>query len=395
MDRKRMQPFYLIFLTGYLAYATIYIARLNFSVAATIYEAEGILQKAQIGLIGSVFSLTYAISKIPNGILGDRFQPRKVIVAGLLITGFSNLGVSFFPEATAILILWGLNAIGQSMLWGPVLRVCVEKAPENRKSFFGQMMLSSVGVGSVLGLLIVSHCSTRFGLETCFRIPALFSFTAAGLVWLFLPGDCPCRHDNNIDLMMEMKRLFADREFCRMLLPAVSHGVIKENVNVWLALYCMNVYGVHLEELTGYIFFIPAFSLLGRFLYPLARKVVKRDDYVSVLSFGLCTVGASLLCVHMSHVFIAMGILGAISAFIAMVNTHLLSVVPEHFLSIGNLSFAASFMDFLTYAGAGIGSALFGIMIPHYGYQSMFLFWGVISVCSMLCLLWRKGEKKE
>ncbi len=393
MERQRTRPFYLIFLIGYFAYTTIYIARLNFSVVATVYEAEGILQKVQIGMIGSVFSLTYALNKIPSGILGDRLQPRNVLVAGLLITGFSNLGVSFFQEAPVILVLWGLNAIGQSMLWGPLLRICVEKAPENRRSIFGQMMVSSVGVGSILGLVIASYCSTRFGIQICFRVPAFLALFAACMVWLCLPEVCIYHQENNSNLFGEIKNLLLDRQFRRMIIPAVCHGAIKENVNVWMALYCVNEFGIHAEKLTGYIFFIPAFSLLGRFLYPIAKKVVKRDDYVSILAFGLCAVGAFLLCVYVRHVIVAMGIMGAISTFIAMVNTHLLSVFPENYLSTGNLSFTASFMDFLTYTGAGIGSALFGMMIPHFGYPSMFLTWSIISVFSMLCFLrWREKQ---
>ena len=73
MTQGKKKPFLLIFLIGYLAYSAIYVARLNFSVASALLEAGGILDKAQIGIIGSIFSFTYAVSKIPNGYIGDLF----------------------------------------------------------------------------------------------------------------------------------------------------------------------------------------------------------------------------------------------------------------------------------------------------------------------------------
>ena len=83
---KANKPLWLMFLLAYLAYSSIYAARLNFSVAAACYEAIGTLNKAQIGIIGSIFSFCYAIGKIPNGYLGDWLSSRHVIVTGLLIT---------------------------------------------------------------------------------------------------------------------------------------------------------------------------------------------------------------------------------------------------------------------------------------------------------------------
>ena len=101
---KKKSPF-IIFLVGYLAYSSIYAARLNFSVASTLFQEDHILNKAQIGSIGSIFSCVYALSKIPNGYLGDRLSARKIIVCGLLFTGFSNLLIAAFPSFICIAIL--------------------------------------------------------------------------------------------------------------------------------------------------------------------------------------------------------------------------------------------------------------------------------------------------
>ena len=108
----------ILYFVYYLAYSSLYIARMNFSVASAFFEEMMILDKAQIGIIGSVFSFSYAFMKIPGGYIGDRRPAQKVIVAGLLIVAVSNLAIGFLPHFYSILLLWGMNGIGQSLLWG-------------------------------------------------------------------------------------------------------------------------------------------------------------------------------------------------------------------------------------------------------------------------------------
>ena len=44
-------------------------------------------------------------------------------------------------------------------------------------------------------------------------------------------------------------------------------------------------------------------------------------------------------------------------------------------------------MDFIAYMGSAIGSVLFGIVIKYSGYKSIILFWIVISVISVVCMI--------
>ena len=63
MTAKKATFFYVIY---YLAYSSIYIARMNFSVVSALLESAGTLNKTQIGWIGSIFALTYAGMMLPR-----------------------------------------------------------------------------------------------------------------------------------------------------------------------------------------------------------------------------------------------------------------------------------------------------------------------------------------
>ena len=90
-----------IFLVCYLAYLFIYVARLNLSMAAPGLKELQVLSMEQIGLLGSAFSVVYACGRLLSGILSDRVAPWKMISAGLLLCGVSNLCFSFFPPFAA------------------------------------------------------------------------------------------------------------------------------------------------------------------------------------------------------------------------------------------------------------------------------------------------------
>ena len=57
MQAKRNR---LIFLIVYLAYTSIYIARVNLSMAGPDLNVEGIVTTAGLGLLGGIFSTVFA-----------------------------------------------------------------------------------------------------------------------------------------------------------------------------------------------------------------------------------------------------------------------------------------------------------------------------------------------
>ena len=50
----------LLFLIAYFAYASIYIARLNLTVASPVMQSEKLMNAAQIGTMGGIFFLFYS-----------------------------------------------------------------------------------------------------------------------------------------------------------------------------------------------------------------------------------------------------------------------------------------------------------------------------------------------
>ena len=381
---KRILPAYI---AGFLAYAAIYIVRLNFSVASAAFETSGVLTKAQIGVIGSIFSLTYAIAKVPGGYIGDACPSRAVILAGLLIAASTNFIIGLFPSFAVIAVLWGVNAFGQAMLWGPLLRSYRESCGGKAYLTISRTLGTSIPVGSIIGLCLSSWLVGRRDVSACFIVPALLVLLIAALARIFLfsaPGHSNAKNGGFIGAFRAM---LTQKRFREIVFPAMAHGMIKDNITVWLALYFVDKYGVDVSKVAGYVFFIPLLTMLGKSSYLFLAKLLKDDYRISILSFAVCAVCALVLCVFDVPLFGAVLCFGLISALVAIINTHFLVAFPAEIATENTFSFAASIMDLLTYGGAGFGSLIFGVLITKFGFGSMFLVWSVFSAAS-IAVLW-------
>src|SRR5574344_1338920 len=65
-----------------IGYALFYVLRLNFSVIKKPLMSMGILNAQQLGLMGSVFFITYGIGKFTNSFLADRVNNKRFFAFG-------------------------------------------------------------------------------------------------------------------------------------------------------------------------------------------------------------------------------------------------------------------------------------------------------------------------
>lgn len=391
MKTKTIRPG-MVFWLLYIAYTTIYIARLNLSTAAPWLEEAGVLNAAQLGFIGSAFSVIYSCGRLFNGVVGDRLAPKLLIVTGLALTGVSNLLIGFLPPYLLIFVLWSLNAFGQSMLWSSLLQTVSTlygKAGAGKKT---PILVSSVSVGNILGILLSTRLAA-FDLRATFLIPGAMTIICGILVLSIAPPAAKAAKGG-----FPFRTLLTDRKIRGILLPAMFHGTMKDNIPLWMAVYFTERFGLDLKASPWYVLLIPVVGLVGRLVYPSCYRLCKgRENMISVLCFLACA-GLSIgLCLPgVSPLWVAV-FLSLIYALVSMINTSFLSMFPLRFADKGLVSSVSGIADFATYLGAGIASAIYGIFIEGgmTGYTIMFASWAVLSVLSVALLLPGKPFSKE
>ena len=377
----------LIFWLLYGAYVAIYMARLNLSMASPGMREAGLLTAAELGFIGSAFSVIYSCGRLFNGILGDRLAPKMLILTGLVFTGIANLAIGFLPPYVVLLVLWCINAFAQSMLWSSLIRTVSSLYDKSRAGDRVSVLVSSVSVGNILGILVSSWLIENIGLQAAFFVPGALTILA-GLAVLYIVPAAP--KEKGQSQPFPWKTLLKDKKVRGILLPAMFHGTMKDNISLFMAVYFADRFLVDLESSGLYVLLVPVVGLVGRVAYPLCYRLCKkRENMISVICFGLSAVLAAVLCLPGGSPLLAAVCLSLIYALVSMINTSFLSMLPIHFAAKGLVSSVSGITDFVTYLGAGIAAAIYRVWIEGgvMGYTFMFASWAVLSVLSILILL--------
>ena len=380
-----------IFLVCYAAYLFIYVARLNLSIAAPDLKAIGVLNTEQIGLLGGIFSVVYACGRLLSGILSDRHAPWKMISIGLVLCGLSNIGFGLFPPFYAILLLWGINAIAQSMLWGSILRILSLIYPEDVAKKRAAYMATTSAAGNLVAILLNTELINRFGIAWAFLVPGSITVTISLLVVLYTRHiHSPVQERTSQSYSAFLRKPSARK----MLIPSMVHGVLKDNISLWIVVYIMDTFGVNLEQSSYYILLIPTVGFLAKLLAPeLYRLTGDKDRPLLIWGFVASAAGSLLLAVCIHSAWFAVVCLSFVFMAISIINTCLLSFFPLRFAKEGYVASVSGILDFASYLGTGISSIAFGIMIERFGYGAMFATWAVL--CGLAIVLVRKKETSE
>lgn len=87
-----------ILLTIWLGYALFYFTRKSFNAAVPEILASNVLTRSDIGLLATLFYITYGLSKFFSGIVSDRSDARYFMGLGLIATGVVNILFGFLPH---------------------------------------------------------------------------------------------------------------------------------------------------------------------------------------------------------------------------------------------------------------------------------------------------------
>src|SRR5437868_14852972 len=102
---------WVILAVGILAYATSQAARQNYTGIQKFIATDFHLDKAALGVLGSVFFYSYALFQMPWGIAADRFGSRAVTGIGILLTAVTMGGFATSGSQAALLFWRGAGGV--------------------------------------------------------------------------------------------------------------------------------------------------------------------------------------------------------------------------------------------------------------------------------------------
>lgn len=106
--------------------------------------------KSELGILGSILSISYGISKFASGMIGDRTNPRYMMAIGLMLTGVCNILFGLSSSLFFFAIFWGLNGWFQGFGWPPCARFLTQWYSHSERGAWWSTWNVSHNVGAFL-----------------------------------------------------------------------------------------------------------------------------------------------------------------------------------------------------------------------------------------------------
>ena len=196
------------FVAGTLGYSLYYVCRTSLNVMKKPIIDSGMLDAADLGIIGSALLFAYAFGKLVNGFLADHSNIKRFMAAGLTVSTIASLimgiiGMFGAPNfhikgamisSTAVLvifvIMWGINGWAQSMGAAPAIIALSRWFPLSRRGTFYGFFSASHNIGEWLSFIFVGSIVAVSGWQWGF-FGAAIAGAIGVLTILFLMHDTP------------------------------------------------------------------------------------------------------------------------------------------------------------------------------------------------------------
>lgn len=179
-----------ILITIWLGYALFYFTRKSFNAAAPEILASGILTRSDIGLLATLFYITYGVSKFVSGIVSDRSNARYFMGIGLIATGVVNILFGFSTSLWAFALLWALNAFFQGFGSPVCARLLTAWYSRTERGGWWALWNTAHNVGGALIPLVMAAVALHYGWRVGMMVAGLLAI-GVGMVLCWRLRDRP------------------------------------------------------------------------------------------------------------------------------------------------------------------------------------------------------------
>ncbi|MBI5273234.1 MAG: MFS transporter [Chlamydiia bacterium] len=163
----RLRTFYAM----YIGYAFYYFTRKSFVFAMPAMQEQLGLSKFELGLLGTILSLSYGASKFLSGILADKSNPRYFMSIGLILTGILNFLFGLSSVWWAFAVFWGLNGWFQGWGWPGCAKLLTHWYSQSERGRWWSIWSTSHNLGGAAIPLLAAACVEYLGWRYALYVP--------------------------------------------------------------------------------------------------------------------------------------------------------------------------------------------------------------------------------
>ena len=394
----------------YIGYAFYYFTRKSYTFAAPALVSDLGLDKTELGILGSILSISYGVSKFVSGIMGDRSNPRYFMAIGLILTGVFNLFFGMSSTLVFFAIFWGLNGWFQGWGWPPCAKLLTHWYSHSERGRWWSLWNTSHNLGGALIPILAAFCAEYFGWRFAMYVPGIFCIFIGFLLInrlrdtpqsLGLPPIEKYRGDYLDKGKKEKEKTkFSTREllFDYVLKNRFIWGlaisyffvyVIRTAVNDWSVLYLVEAKGYSLLKAGGCVCWFE----IGGFFGSLAAgwfsdKIFdgKRNPINVLFTAAVILMIIAMWLIPFSHPMIDCLMMFLVGFFIFGPQM-LIGIAAAEFSHKKAAGTATGFAGCFAYLGAAAAGGPLGALTSRWGWEGFFIALAASGVIAMLLMI--------
>lgn len=403
----------------FIGYALYYFTRKSFTFAMPGLIADLGFDKSQLGLLASIFSITYGFSKFGSGILSDQCNSRYFMALGLILTGVVNIFFGLSSSLVLFALFWGLNGWFQGFGWPPCARFLTHWYSQSERGSWWSVWNISHNVGAFLIPWIVGVIIQYLDWRFAMYIPGLICI-AGGFFLINRLRDTPeslglppieeFRHDHGVmpskiaDRHLTTKQILVDYVLKNRYLWLLGVAyffvyIARIGIGDWSALYLQEIKGYTLMGANGCVSLFEIGGLIGSLVagWTSDRLFGARRGPVNVI-FATVMGGVIMLFAWTppGHHWLDSALMFVIG-FAVFGPQMMIGMVAAELSHKRAVSTSSGFVGTFAYIGAAVAGYPLGKIAQDYGWEGFF--WVLIgcSFLAVLCLLpmWSVSENRK
>jgi MFS family permease len=277
-----------VFLPFVFGYYIAYLFRTINGVMAAPLAAELGLGADDLGLLTSVYFLTFAAAQIPIGILLDRYGPRRVQSVLLVIAAVGSTLFAVSDHFWMLLIGRALIGLGVASAMTAGLKALVLWFPGDRVPLLNGLMVMLGALGAVTATLPADLLLDWIGWRELFGLFAALTAASAAMIYLIVPETAPVASSA---VSAGLRKVYADPRFWRVVpLSASCIGTAWALQGLWAAQWLKDVEGLDRIGVVFHLFAMAVALSLGAILLGVAADRLRRRSVGPEVLLGVVAV---------------------------------------------------------------------------------------------------------
>ena len=375
------------------AYVVNYYLRHILSVLTPTLLTTGLFTVEHIAALSSTYMLLYAAGQLVNGFLGDIFSPKKMVSAGLFVSGGSMILFPFIPTEFLQILCFAMFGFGLSMMRGPLMKIISENTNPNH----ARLICVFFSFASFAGPLIASLFAMINGWNYVFiaagGIAVFLGFVAYIIISAMEKKGLVSYIKTEVKGISSILAVFKIEKIVFYIVVACLVEIGAASISQWITTFLTGALGFEKETAN---FLYTGISTMRSFMPFVAlaifRATKEKDVPMMRVTFSVAAVMFALLIISPDK-WASLVILALALMSMSCTSALLWSIYIPSLGKTGKVSSVNGVIDCIGYIAAAGANLLFANVMANVGWDTVYVLWSSIGIIGLVATFFVKTKK--